>query len=211
MKVAVFSDVHGNLPALETFMSNERDADLFIFLGDAVNYGPWSNECVDLIAGISNVICITGNHEEAFISGTYPGTNEIAQAFFSTCYPAFNRKAAISEYQPQHDQFDFRFVHTILERNIYPDTALELDRNYFIGHSHHQFVTHANGHVLYNTGSIGQNRRFINVMNYIRFYPDESRVEMVTQKTDINQVIQEMRSRSYPAICLDYYLSKEQA
>jgi len=49
VKVLVISDVHGNLPALERVLDNNNDVDLVISLGDVVNYGPWSNECVQLL------------------------------------------------------------------------------------------------------------------------------------------------------------------
>ena len=61
------SDIHGNLPALEKFVSkiNERE-DIIFMLGDLVNYGPWSNECIELLDTLSNVKYIMGNHEKYF-------------------------------------------------------------------------------------------------------------------------------------------------
>ena len=67
MKVCLFSDVHGNLPAMEKMLALSADADLYISLGDIVNYGPWSNECVELLNSIKYKICIRGNHEDAFM------------------------------------------------------------------------------------------------------------------------------------------------
>ena len=66
MRILVISDIHGNLPALEFVLNKERSADKIISLGDVVNYGPWSNECVDLMDTLTNKILIVGNHEEAF-------------------------------------------------------------------------------------------------------------------------------------------------
>lgn len=209
MKITLFSDVHGNLPALERLLRTEPASDQYIFLGDAVNYGPWSNECVDRIADLRNCICIRGNHEDYFLAGNYPGPNAIAQAFFRFCYPRFDRHNKIRPYLDRWQHAGYTCVHTIQGRNIYPDTALELDGSYFIGHSHHQFRTANNGYQLYNAGSVGQNRKYINYANYLNWYPEEQRVDCLGFGFDVSLVIDEMKARGYPEVCLDYYLSKE--
>lgn len=209
MKITLFSDVHGNLIALEELLKREADSDQYIFLGDAVNYGPWSNECVDRIADLQNTIRIRGNHEEYFLTGSYPGANAIAQGFFKFCYPQFNRQEKIRPYLEKYKYAGFTCIHTIQDRNIYPDTAIELDGNYFIGHSHHQFRTVSNGHQLFNAGSIGQNRKYIDYANYLNWYPEEQRVDTLGFTYDIAAVIDEMKAKGYPEECLNYYLSKQ--
>ena len=64
MKIGILSDIHGNLIALEEILKNEKQFDQFIILGDVVNYGPWSNECVQLIETLNNTVKIIGNHED---------------------------------------------------------------------------------------------------------------------------------------------------
>jgi len=209
MKITIFSDVHGNLPALEKLLKQETASDQYVFLGDAVNYGPWSNECVDLIGGLENCICIRGNHEEYYLEGAYPGANQIAREFFGFCFPGFSRQDEIKKYRQQWQYADYTCVHTILDKNIYPDTALELDGNYFIGHSHHQFHTVSNGFSLYNAGSVGQNRKYINFANYLNWFPEEDRVDSLGFIYDADLVIGEMKQRGYPQACIEYYLSKE--
>ena len=49
MKIGIFSDIHGNLIALEKVLKDEKDLEEYIILGDVVNYGPWSNECVQIL------------------------------------------------------------------------------------------------------------------------------------------------------------------
>ena len=68
MRLAIFSDVHGNLPALELFVADtERVVDGYVCLGDVVNYGPWSDECVELVCSLPNIIYLEGNHERMFL------------------------------------------------------------------------------------------------------------------------------------------------
>lgn len=64
MRIAVLSDVHSNLHALEAVLA-EVDAggfDAIWFLGDLVGYGPRPNECVALLQERA-AICLAGNHD----------------------------------------------------------------------------------------------------------------------------------------------------
>jgi predicted phosphodiesterase len=51
MRIAVYSDVHSNLPALNAFIKHsvEKGVQYYVFLGDAVNYGGKPQECLDEI------------------------------------------------------------------------------------------------------------------------------------------------------------------
>src|SRR4029078_4411634 len=51
MRIAVISDIHANLHALETVLSDvdRESVDEIWCLGDIVGYGPRPNECCDLI------------------------------------------------------------------------------------------------------------------------------------------------------------------
>jgi putative phosphoesterase len=64
MKIALFSDVHANLPALEAFFKDveTRHADAIYCLGDLVGYNIWPNEVIDEVRkrGIST---IAGNYD----------------------------------------------------------------------------------------------------------------------------------------------------
>ena len=64
MRIAVLSDVHANLHALEAVLA-EVDAERFDalwFLGDLVGYGPRPNECTALLQDRA-AICLAGNHD----------------------------------------------------------------------------------------------------------------------------------------------------
>ncbi|HLY87331.1 MAG TPA: metallophosphoesterase family protein [Gaiellaceae bacterium] len=70
MRVAVVSDIHSNLHALEAVLAAiEEDApDELWCLGDLVGYGPRPNECCAAIAECADV-CLAGNHDLA-VRGT---------------------------------------------------------------------------------------------------------------------------------------------
>lgn len=69
MNLAIFSDVHGNLEALEAVLANAAGRDIggFICLGDVIGYGANPNECVDLVRSLDNVVCLKGNHDAAVL------------------------------------------------------------------------------------------------------------------------------------------------
>jgi len=69
MKVAILSDIHGNLEALEAVLADLKNQgpDQVICLGDLVGYGP-DPEAVVQISIDQGFTAILGNHEAALIS-----------------------------------------------------------------------------------------------------------------------------------------------
>jgi predicted phosphodiesterase len=66
MKIALLSDVHGNLPALQTVAAHLEawQPDQVIVAGDLVNRGPRSRECLEFAQGKRGWRMLLGNHEE---------------------------------------------------------------------------------------------------------------------------------------------------
>ncbi len=64
MKIALFSDIHANLPALEAFFQDveKRDIDSTYCLGDLVGYNIWPNEVTEEIRK-RNIPTIAGNYD----------------------------------------------------------------------------------------------------------------------------------------------------
>ncbi|PKF73801.1 metallophosphoesterase family protein [Chryseobacterium sp. PMSZPI] len=65
IQIAVFSDVHGNLPALEAVLKDmeEKGIEHKFCLGDLVDFAPWGNEVIEKIKSL-NIPCLMGNHDE---------------------------------------------------------------------------------------------------------------------------------------------------
>jgi diadenosine tetraphosphatase ApaH/serine/threonine PP2A family protein phosphatase len=70
LRVAVLSDVHSNLPALEAVLAaiEEAGAEELWCLGDVVGYGAQPDACADLIRDRCEV-CLVGNHDLAVLGG----------------------------------------------------------------------------------------------------------------------------------------------
>lgn len=215
MKVVVFGDVHGNLVALEKLFAIEKsEVDCFVSHGDVINYGPWSNECVQFLNEHKNCQLLRGNHEDYFISNKYPGHHPIAKAFFEFCYPKFDISLlnTINKYEKDLGVGNFTIQHTITDKKIFFDTDLsdiKIKTNYIIGHSHQQFEREVNGFKIFNTGSLGQDRKYINQSCYLILDTKKKSIELKSFTYDINKIIDKMKADKYPEICLEYYLSKE--
>ena len=67
MRIGIFSDVHGNLEALNAVLAQFEieSVDSFFCLGDEVGYGPNPNECVEKISALPNLRIVGGNHDYA--------------------------------------------------------------------------------------------------------------------------------------------------
>ncbi|HEX2913593.1 MAG TPA: metallophosphoesterase [Chloroflexia bacterium] len=67
MKIAAFSDIHANLPALEAVLEDieklGQDVQIVV-AGDIVNCGPFPRETLSLVRALPNSHIIAGNHEE---------------------------------------------------------------------------------------------------------------------------------------------------
>ena len=64
MKIAAFSDIHGNLKALQAVLEQikAQNVDLTVFLGDIFQRGNEEVECLELLKA-SGIVCLKGNCE----------------------------------------------------------------------------------------------------------------------------------------------------
>jgi predicted phosphodiesterase len=62
MKIAIISDIHGNLAALETFP--EKSFDQLWCMGDLVDYGPRPHQVIQWVRDHATAV-IRGNHDQA--------------------------------------------------------------------------------------------------------------------------------------------------
>ena len=210
MKFLVFSDVHGNLPALETVLKKEPEVEGYVNLGDVVNYGPWSNECVELIDSLNNCYNIMGNHEDYFRLGTCNVKSNLVQSFFKQTFSGFKRQKIIENYETSRFFHNFNFTHTLEEKKyIFRDTTVNIDENLMIGHSHQQYIRQINNRLLINPGSIGQNRSLINVSNYLVWDIETGEFNLKNTIFNFKFLIDKMKSDNYPKECIEYYENKK--
>lgn len=77
MKIAILSDIHGNLPALQAVTADIEtwQPDLVIVNGDIINRGPSNAACLDFALAKqaqAGWVLLRGNHEEYVLTGADP-------------------------------------------------------------------------------------------------------------------------------------------
>jgi predicted phosphodiesterase len=73
MRIAIFSDIHSNLEALEAFIDHSltKRVDRYMCLGDIVGYGANPNSCIDVVQKLPSINFILGNHDSAAAGGSH--------------------------------------------------------------------------------------------------------------------------------------------
>ena len=210
MRIAVFSDVHANLIALEQFLKvTQGIVDGYLCLGDVVNYGPWNDECLEIVTHLPGITFLEGNHERLFIDAEDLEDESPLVRDFSYVSKTFFSRADLIVGLPRECQLlTFKCQHTIGDMKIYPDTSIDLTCDYIIGHKHHQFKIEKSGFVLLNPGSVGQNRKWIDMVDYLILDMTSGEVQMHSIPYDFDSFLSELRRRHYPKHCITYYANK---
>ena len=70
-RIAIITDIHGNLEGLEAILEDikKQNVDDIICLGDTIDIGPNSKECIDMLID-NDIKMILGNHELYLLRGT---------------------------------------------------------------------------------------------------------------------------------------------
>jgi len=83
MRIAILSDIHANLQALEACVARarERRVDRFVCLGDIVGYGGDPVETLALLRTLPDLRVVRGNHDQAMAAAPdLPEANPIARS-----------------------------------------------------------------------------------------------------------------------------------
>lgn len=121
MKIALFSDIHANLPALESFFDNLKleKPDAVYCLGDLVGYNVWPNEVVNEIRK-KGIATLQGNHDAVVgvptdkVSGAY--TNNRINSDVKDYLLSLPEHIRL-EYRIQGNKKNILFVHGSNRRN----------------------------------------------------------------------------------------------
>ncbi|MEF8757389.1 MAG: metallophosphoesterase family protein [Halobacteriales archaeon] len=177
MRVGVISDIHGNLPALETVLADMPDVHALVCAGDVVGYNPWPAECLDRVRE-REVPTVMGNHDREVARGGGFGFNSMATAGVEYArevlddddrewlgsLPArrtvLDGRVGIAHGHPRHpDRYTYpeEFSARLLAWEGDDGTAFDLDV-VVLGHTHVQGHRVFDSGVVMNPGSVGQPR-----------------------------------------------------
>ncbi len=182
MKVAIFSDVQANLPAMQTAVAQilAWSPDLVVMAGDLVNRGPSSLACLELFDHLRlkhGWLPVMGNHEAWILrcAADLPQTplEEQMQRFADWTYRQLRPKIAALEGWPDHlcfhggqDDTWVHVTHGIMTSNRHgitvdlPDAALanalppEIAL-FVTAHTHRPLKRVLDGTAILNVGSVG--------------------------------------------------------
>lgn len=75
MKIAIISDLHSNIEALQACLDKARalNVEQYVCLGDIIGYGPDPAKILEMVMALPKVVVIRGNHEEALFTSYYKG------------------------------------------------------------------------------------------------------------------------------------------
>lgn len=183
VRIAVFSDIHANLPALQSVLADIRNVgvDAMVCLGDLVGYAPFPNEVIEVIRDLG-IPTVMGNYDQGVgfdlddcgcayrteeertlghvsLRWTRENVTEEHKAFLRNLPPRFELSAG---------SFRLLFVHGSPRRineYLFPDRpdssflhmmAQEPANVLVCGHTHIPFFRKVDGLFVVNDGSVGR-------------------------------------------------------
>ncbi len=192
MKIAVISDIHSNIYALDSVLADikTKDVDMIVCTGDLVGYGTRPNEVIQTLKK-NKILTIMGNYDDAIgnlkiVCGCdYPDPKDAEKAGLSMHFTGQTTKVKNKEYLrnlPKELIFNFdkktiRFVHgsTRLINEYLKENSKEADEVMselvedilVCGHTHIPYTKYYGEKLLVNAGSIGKPKTGNPNANYV--------------------------------------------
>jgi predicted phosphodiesterase len=158
--IAILSDIHGNLEALQAVLADidREKVDAIYCLGDTVGYGPNPVECLDLVTQMA--VVLMGNHDQAALfdpQGFGPGAERAIlwsrAQMDGPCWSAEQREKRwlyLADRPRTHQEGKYLYVHGSardpLHEYVFPDDIFnakkmgrifaQVEQYCFQGHTH---------------------------------------------------------------------------
>lgn len=180
MKIALISDIHGNVYAFEAVLRDihRHSVDLTVFLGDLVYGGLYPRECLSMLMNITPLLAVKGNADGLFDEDdkdwtpTTPREVRIATVHGYVKARMTNEDIQIITHFPLHerlvvDGLSLGFYHgspRSYSEKIHADDSehdiLEKFKDVrhavaAVGHTHHRMHRHINDFHVVNPGAVG--------------------------------------------------------
>lgn len=192
MRIAVISDIHSNIYALEAVLDDieNRNVDLVACTGDLVGYGTRPNEVINTIRK-KKVLTIMGNYDDAIgnykiVCGCdYPNPKDVEKAGLSMQFTSSETTDENKKYLsnlPKEATLTFnnktiklvhgstRLINEYLKENSEEakEVMNELDEDILVcGHTHIPYTKYYGEKLLINAGSVGKPKTNNPKANYV--------------------------------------------
>jgi len=214
MKIAIVSDIHGNLEAL---MALPEEYDELWVLGDLVNYGPNPAEVIDIVRRKASLV-VRGNHDHSIGTGEDPRCSaefeEMADATRgytdSVLSPEQKRYLGGLPMTLQRTVDDCRFLlcHAVPSDPLFtycrpnsPRWAKEVSDMpadiLLVGHTHLPFVMNIGARQVVNPGSLGQPKHGVPHACYAIW--EDGRVELRSFAYPVQETVRKVHGLPIPA------------
>jgi len=230
MRLAIISDIHSNLVALEKALKliSDRNVDAIVCLGDMIGYGANPNECVELLRKTTPHILL-GNHDEAAV--------ELSKTEYFNPLARTAAEWTSRELTNDHAEFIRRLPHTLELDGLlfvhsspfephewhYVISAADAEINFdyftqpacFLGHSHVPVIYCEDGSTrefvpgkkfIINVGSVGQPRDYDWRLSMGVFDTESWRYENIRSEYDVEEAAGRIRNAGLPKPLADRLL-----
>lgn len=215
--IAVISDIHGNLQALEAVLRDIKRRGIIevLCLGDIVGYGANPNECIDRVRE-RGMPCVRGNHDEGVVNYDYNDFNNHALIAMEWTRDVVDRKAkrflGSLPYVLELDSCVMAHAN-LVEPQLFSYTDEEEDPYFvvsnleelgerresllLIGHTHKPAILGGeNGKAIVNVGSVGQPRDDDRRACYVIL--DGTKTEIIRVEYDFQEAARRIAKAGFP-------------
>lgn len=209
--IAVLSDIHGNLPALQAVVEDARGRGCtrFISLGDVVGYLAQPGECIDLLRSLG-ALNILGNHDSYItLDESCPRSRVVTRIIdFQKSILEPTQVEWLKRSVDQYREDGCLFVHggpdDVRDQYLYSvseDLIPDGVRWLFSGHTHVQVKADFGARGYCNPGSVGQPRDGDNRAAYALL--SGHNVTLVRIPYDIERTVNAMKQAGFEPFCYE--------
>jgi predicted phosphodiesterase len=216
--LAILSDIHGNLPALQAVVADAhaQGCTRFISLGDVAGYGAKPGECIDVLAELG-AINILGNHDSYITQNeNCPRSRVVTQIInYQRSVLKAHQVAWLKGSMCQLQEGALLFVHGGAEdpqdQYLYSVSRAAVPagiRWLFSGHTHVQVLADFGDRGYCNPGSVGQPRDGDSRAAYAVLSGNEIILRRI--QYDIGLAVSAMKAAGFEPFCYENLYSGSQ-
>ncbi|MGL4452119.1 MAG: metallophosphoesterase family protein [Sarcina sp.] len=229
MRIAVISDIHGNLYSLLRVLEDidSQDVDAIVCLGDLVGYGPHPNEVIAMIRK-RKILCLKGNYDASVVDNDFTYIRRTNTNDFSLPWTVEELRASNIYYLanlPTELTMNIcgrkiRFVHgsprkinEYLDKNN-PDIETimnEIDEDILIcAHTHIPMMEQFGEKYLINDGSVGKPKNGSPEATYVLldlFNEATPKIKVRSVEYDFQKIMKDMQMKQFPSSLISSYQS----
>jgi len=218
MKIAILSDIHGNVFALESVLSavKKRGIDTLVIAGDFVGYYFWPVQVLKLLADW-HMVAISGNHDRMLEAalGDKVYRQKVRKKYGSGLDIALEEldKATLKWLMTLPESLEYKTADGKIllchgspwgsDEYVYPDLSdaslnryAELDVKWVVqGHTHHPMCKQIGSIVLINPGSVGQSRNRQIGAQWAMLDTTINKVTHFCEQYDFTEIVKESSKR----------------